>query len=245
VLELGGFAGGGDSDTDRDRVRYCFTDRTGGVSSAPYDGLNLSMDVGDLDAAVTSNRAALLSGLRATGLDEITWLRAEHGAVAVQVVAGGVVPERCDALVTSRAGLGLAALSADCALIVLADPHAGVVGVAHCGRPGLVEGVVGTAVAALRRLGAMHIQAAVGPTICANCYPLPREMAAAVAAAVPAAAVRPGQVDVRTGVVAQLVQEGVVSTTLVGGCTREDLDLFSYRRDGTTGRMAAVGWLTR
>jgi copper oxidase (laccase) domain-containing protein len=111
--------------------------------------------------------------------------------VAVQVVAGGVVPERCDALVTSRAGLGLAALSADCALIVLADPHAGVVGVAHCGRPGLVEGVVGTAVAALRRLGAMHIQAAVGPTICANCYPLPREMAAAVAAAVPAAAVRP------------------------------------------------------
>ena len=241
-------------------VGFCFTRRHGGRSVAQFATLNLSTEVGDEPSAVVANRAWLLDRL---GLARMVWLRAEHGA-RVEVVArsgGGPADELStaapgdgtgapgDGLVTTSPGVGLAAMSADCALIVCADPAAGVVGVAHCGRLGLLAGVVAGSVAAMRAQGASRIVAAVGPSICGACYELPVEMAREVTAAVPAAAHRcqtdagTGHVDVRAGVVAQLLASDVDVRHLIGSCTREDPASFSYRRDRTTGRMAAVVWL--
>jgi YfiH family protein len=224
-------------------VGYCFSDRHGGSSESPYSSLNLSNDVGDEAARVAANRASLLGRV---GLAEGVWLRAEHGARigVVEAGSGGQLPDRCDGLVTRRFNVGLGALSADCALIVLADPAAGVVGVVHCGRPGLVAGVVSQAVSALHGLGAEHLVGVVGPTICGDCYELPVAMAEAVFEKAPAARARTGHVDIRAGVAAQLTAAGVDVRRLVGGCTKEDPDSFSYRRDGTTGRMAALVWMT-
>jgi YfiH family protein len=236
VLAFGALGGGG-----RGSVGFCFTDRLGGRSRPPYDSLNLSTDVGDDAAHVVANRVLVLEQV---GLSQAVWLQAEHGIrIAVIGSADDVLP-RCDGLATSRAGIGLGALSADCALVILADAAAGVVGVAHCGRPGLVAGVVATAVEVLRELGGAQLAAVVGPTVCGDCYQLPIAMAEEVVAVVPAARARPGYVDIRAGVVAQLRTEGVDVQQLVGGCTREDPAAFSYRRDGTTGRMAALGWIT-
>lgn len=234
MLALGGLGGG---------VRYAFTTRSGGVSAAPFDSLNLSLDVGDDPAAVATNRGRVLDRL---GLPDAVWLKARHSGQVARVDRPDVGVPEVDATVTAQAGLPLAALSADCALIVLADPAAGVVGVAHCGRPGLTAGIVANAVAALRDLGAVAIRAALGPSICASCYEVPEAMAEAVWSAVPASRARSRDgrpaIDIAAGVVAQLARAGVEVARHVGGCTLEDPSLFSYRRDGLTGRMAAVVW---
>jgi hypothetical protein len=229
-------------------VRYAFTSRAGGVSAPPYDELNLSADVGDAAAAVARNRELVLDRL---GIDSAVWLTARHGAEVAVVTAETRETEgspQVDAMVTDRAGLGLAALSADCALLVLADPEAGIIAAAHCGRPGLVAGVVASAAAAMRELGARSISAALGPSICPACYEVPQAMADDVWSVVPESEGRTVDgrpaVDLAGGIIAQLAASNVELLRRVGGCTREDPSLFSYRRDHVTGRMAALVWRT-
>jgi YfiH family protein len=245
VLWLGSLGG---------EVRFAFTSRLGGFSTGcsaePYDSLNLSLNVGDEPAAVERNRRDVLERL---AVPRAAWLHAQHGAV-VQVVDGAPEPDgghpeagyRADGLVTAATDLALGALSADCALVVLADPTAGVVGSLHCGRPGLLAGAVDAMVSTLRENGAQQIRAAVGPTICGSCYEVPADMAAAVVAVVPAAFSRAraggSALDVRAGVIDQLRHAGVQVVRLVAGCTREDPTTFSYRRDKVTGRMGALVW---
>jgi polyphenol oxidase len=230
-------------------VRFAFTSRLGGFSAAPYDSLNLSFNVGDDPEVVARNRRDVLERLT---VRHASWLQAQHGA-AVQVVdradgpaSGHDAGHAVDGLVTTATGLALGALSADCALVVLADPATGLVGCLHCGRPGLVAGAVDAIVAAMRDNGAQTIRAAVGPTVCGSCYEVPADMAAAVVAVVPAAFARArgggSALDVRAGVIDQLRQAGVRVVRLVGGCTREDPTTFSYRRDKVTGRMGALIW---
>jgi YfiH family protein len=242
VLWLGSLGG---------EVRFAFTSRLGGFSAPPYDSLNLSLSVGDDPDAVARNRRDVLDRL---GVPQASWLHAQHGA-SVQVVdnpdGADAVPAEgypVDGLVTSAANLALGALSADCALVVLADSATGLVGCLHCGRPGLVAGAVDALVTAMRDNGARTIRAAVGPTVCGSCYEVPAEMAAAVVAVVPAAFSRSRSggpaLDVRAGVIDQLRQAGVQVARLVGGCTREDPTTFSYRRDNVTGRMGALIWRT-
>ena len=158
-------------------AHFAFTDRWGGVSAAPYEELNLGGAVGDDTSAVTTNRelAAKSLGLEP---DRVVWMNQVHGA-DVAVVDGpwesrsgfdsnsnsgsgsgtasgsgsGDIPS-VDAIVTTRRGLALAVLTADCVPVLLADPVAGVVAAAHAGRPGMIAGVVPAAVRAMTGLGA-------------------------------------------------------------------------------------------
>jgi len=245
VLSLGSLGGG---------VRYAYTSRGSGFSAAPYDALNLSFDVGDDPDAVARNREFLLERV---GLPRAVWLKARHGAEVAVVgesfagasgAPGAPDAPEVDALVTTTPGLGLGALSADCVLVVLADPGAGVIGTVHCGRPGLLAGIVERCVLAMRDQGAGTIRAAVGPSICGSCYEVPRAMADEVIAVVPAAAARSHAgtpaLDIGAGVVSQLAGHGVEVVRRVSGCTHEDPALFSYRRDGVTGRLGALVWRT-
>jgi YfiH family protein len=227
-------------------VRFAVTGRYGGVSSPPYAELNLGGHVGDRTTDVAENRRRLAA---ATGLprQRLLFMNQMHGAdvAVVDAPLAGPAPD-VDALVTREPGLGVAVLVADCVPVLLADAGAGVVGVAHAGRPGLVAGVVPAAVKAMRDLGAQDIVARIGPSVCGLCYEVPAPMRADVAAAVPEsyAETRQGTpaVDVAAGVAAQLRAAGV-DYERVGGCTVEDGGLFSYRRDQTTGRFAGMAWL--
>ncbi|WP_431044902.1 peptidoglycan editing factor PgeF [Streptomyces sp. P1-3] len=235
---------------DASGAHFAFTDRWGGVSAAPYDTLNLGGAVGDDPAAVRTNRER---AARALGLEPgaVVWMNQVHGrdvAVVDGPWAGDEVPA-VDAVVTTRRGLALAVLTADCTPVLLADPVAGVVGAAHAGRPGLVAGVVPATVEAMLALGAEpgRILARTGPSVCGRCYEVPEAMRDAVAEVVPEAWSRTvwgtAAVDVAAGVTAQLARSGVG----IGGhshiCTLESADHFSYRRDRTTGRLASYVWL--
>ena len=153
-----------------------------------------------------------------------------------------------DGLVTTRRGLGLMVRVADCVPVLLADPAAGVIGAVHAGRPGMALGVVTAAVRAMQEQGASMIRGWLGPHVCGRCYEVPAEMRDEVAALVPEARAETSwgtpALDIGAGVEAQLVAAGV-EVTRVGGCTREDPSLHSYRRDGAAaGRFAGLVWLT-
>ena len=225
-------------------VRWAFTDRSGGAGVAPYDSLNLGGQVGDDPAVVADNRASVADSL---GLqpDRLLFMRQCHGRDVVVVDApwGEGEPPSADGLVTTTPGLGLAALVADCTPVLLADPDRGVVAAVHAGRPGMVQRIVDAVVGCMRDLGARDIVAVVGPSVCGRCYEVPAEMRAAAAAVTPESATvswtGTPAVDVAAGVVAQL-RANDVAVQWVPGCAREDDRLFSYRRDGTTGRFAGV-----
>lgn len=230
------------------------TDREGGVSTGPWGdvvsdgtpggGLNLATHVQDDPAHVAANRDRLCARL-ALPADALVVAEQVHGRDVVQVDGPCAEPPVADALVTDRAGLALTVLVADCVPVLLADAGHGVIGVAHAGRPGMAAGVVGAAVAAMRDLGARDLVARLGPSVCPRCYEVPLAMREDVAAGRPEARSvtwdgRPA-VDVAAGVLAQLAELGVAVRQLPG-CTVESERLYSYRRDGLTGRFAGLVW---
>jgi copper oxidase (laccase) domain-containing protein len=103
--------------------------------------------------------------------------------------------------------------------------------------------VVDEAVSRMRDLGARSITSVVGPSICGRCYEVPEELRSQAAAVSPVSATvswtGTPAVDVAAGVVSQLVAQGV-AVRWVAGCAREDARLYSYRRDGRTGRFAGI-----
>ena len=95
----------------------------------------------------------------------------------------------------------------------------------------------------MRELGAVRLEATVGPSVCGRCYEVPEPMRAEAVQAWPetCAVTWTGTpaIDVAAGVVAQLTRLGV-GVTWLPGCARERDDLYSHRRDGVTGRFAGV-----
>ncbi|MGH3308464.1 MAG: polyphenol oxidase family protein, partial [Nocardioides sp.] len=177
--------------------------------------------------------------------DELADLHQVHGA-EVDVVEERTSSARPDAdgIVTGRTGVVLMVRAADCVPVLLADADAGVIGAAHCGRPGLAAEVVLATVGRMRDLGARSITAWIGPHVCGACYEVPEDLQAQVIAAVPASVATTSwgtpSLDLGAGVRAQLAGAGV-SVHDVSRCTRESADLYSYRRDGDrAGRLAGL-----
>jgi YfiH family protein len=233
-------------------VRFWFTDRSGGQSKRPYASLNLGAGVGDDPADVAANRA-VLAGQHGLVPPGIAWMRQVHGTQVRYAGPGWPDrdPDACDAVYTDVPGLALAVLVADCVPVLVADPQAGLAGAAHAGREGMVAGVVETLVGAMAAAGASpgRMRAVIGPAICGGCYEVPEQMRDQAAAAVPDArctttAGTPG-LDLAAGVRAQLSAAGVTAVEHDTRCTRESAELYSYRRDGVTGRFAGLVWLAR
>jgi YfiH family protein len=233
-------------------VALAFTDRHDGVSGAPYDSLNLGWSGDDDPAAMAENHRLLMDDFApGDGVERLAELKQVHGREVVPVgPAGpghgvdGPLHGIGDGLVTAEPGMTLAVRGADCVPVLLADTAAGVIGACHCGRPGLLAGIVPATVAAMRDLGAARITAWIGPHVCGRCYEVPLRMQADVAAVEPATRASTSwgtpSLDIGAGVQAQLERERVDVVDL-STCTRESPDLFSYRRDGKrSGRQAGV-----
>ncbi|OAA28647.1 hypothetical protein UG55_1005161 [Frankia sp. EI5c] len=218
------------------------TSRDGGVSAPPYAGLNLGDHVGDDPGSVAANRKLLVSRIG----HPVQFMRQVHGARVCVVREAGPPPE-ADALVTDVPGLALAVLVADCVPVMFEAP--GAVGVAHAGRQGMAAGVLAATLAALDEFGVDRaaLRVTLGPAICGRCYEVPAAMRAEVDRLVPgsAATTRAGapSLDLRAGLVGQLAAAGVGPVVVSDSCSAESADLYSYRRDGRTGRFAGVAWL--
>jgi len=156
------------------------TARVGGVSSGPYESLNLSLSVGDDPGCVLENRHRLATAFgAATG--DFVFARQVHGA-GVRVVteadrgSGAFrlddAVDDTDALVTTSPEVVLAILTADCVPIVLHDPVAGVLACVHAGWRGTVAGVTAATLAVMQGLGTCpsDVVAGIGPAVGADRY---------------------------------------------------------------------------
>jgi polyphenol oxidase len=232
-----------------DGVLGGFSSRVGGSSRPPYDSLNLGLSIGDDQDDVLANRDALAAACD-LAVASLTWMRQVHGRDVWYAGSDSATPPGpVDAMFTDRPGQALCVLVADCAPVLLADPGARIVGAAHAGREGLAAGVVPALISAMTAAGASpaRMRAVIGPAICGRCYEVPADLQAKVGSFVPAAACSTATgtcgLDIAAGLRAQLAAAGVARVGADGRCTGESPDLYSYRRDGRTGRFAGLVWL--
>lgn len=152
-------------------VRHGFFTRRGGASSGIFSGLNCGTGSSDQAEIVAINRARVASAMEVTPA-ELAMARQVHSARAVTVTEAPQPEPEADALVTATPGVALAVLTADCQPVLLADPEAGVIGAAHAGWRGALDGVLDATVEAMVELGASRegIRAAIGPTISQRAY---------------------------------------------------------------------------
>lgn len=229
--------------------------RTRGVSAAPFDSLNLGLHVGDDPNAVRENRRRATEAL-GFSLTSLVCAEQVHGAEVAVVGVGergrgatdfSTALVGADALVTNTSGVLLGLYFADCVPILFADPETRAIGIAHAGWRGLVGGVIQNTVATIHeKFGTVPetLRVGVGPCIGPEHF----EVGPEVATQFPAEVVqtlgyeRP-HVNLKAAIEIVLGDCGISRQhrNLFGGCTYTDsARYFSHRRDaGKTGRMGA------
>jgi hypothetical protein len=152
-------------------LQHGFFTRQGGASSGVFAGLNCGYGSSDQHEAVTINRARVA---RALGLDDtaLVGVHQIHSADVVTVSDAGADRPKADALVSDRADLALTVLTADCMPVLFADRAAGVIGAAHAGWKGALDGVLEATLDAMAALGADRASttAVIGPCISQRNY---------------------------------------------------------------------------
>lgn len=254
-------------------VRAAMTTRAGGVSTVPYDSLNLGSHVGDVLDAVQANRRLLQSaiGTRAVFMDQV------HGAAVLPIDEATPDGQAADGSITMRRRLACAVMVADCLPVLLTTEAGDAVAAVHAGWRGLAgasngawPGVLESVFASFKALpytgraqSATKIIAWLGPCIGSGAFKVGVEVKAAFEAVQPESA----RFFVQVGAAKYLANlpalarlrlqslgihqihgnDGTASWCTVSNPSR----FFSHRRDagitgngfGATGRMAACIWL--
>ena len=228
-------------------VPHGFTTRTGGVSTSPYDSLNLGLSSGDRGEPVEKNRHRVLE-VFGMSQGEVCAFHQVHSARVIEGVPTWFEQE-ADASVTDNPDLLLVISVADCFPLLFYDPVKEVVGAAHCGWRGTVGGIAQEVVG---RMGELYgskpqdIRVAIGPGISAACYQVGEEVVQTFAnAGFPEHISYPDdegrfRLDLAAANRWTLEQAGVLPENIwtSNWCTYSDAARFySHRRDaGKTGR---------
>jgi YfiH family protein len=226
-------------------VKAFITTRAGGVSAGPYSSLNVGFSTGDDANAVEENRHRLRTFLPA----EPRWLRQVHGT---RVVDADTLFDRveADAAFARVRHTVCAVLVADCLPVLFTDRAGSAVAIAHAGWRGLACGVIARTVRSLREHTPHDLIAYIGPGIGRDAFEVGEDVYCAFTRDDPGAGDafvrhRPGKWLADLPGLARRALAGCGVAEVYGGasCTYSDpRRFFSYRRDGTTGRMAALIW---
>ncbi|MCG2580996.1 MAG: peptidoglycan editing factor PgeF [Marinobacter sp.] len=232
------------------RVRAVSTTRLGGVSPAPWDSMNLGSHVGDDPQHVQENRRCL-ADMAGVDLRNVGWLDQVHGTGVVSLPVAGV--PKADASHTGQGGHACVIMTADCLPVLLCDVSGTRVGAAHAGWRGLCDGVLEALVSDMMGNPA-ELMAWLGPAIGPWQFEVGAEVREAFLLHDPSAADAFSEHGARAGhymadiylLARQRLAASGVSQVYGGDhCTvSEPETFFSYRRDGQTGRMASMIWLS-
>ncbi|RPE66401.1 hypothetical protein EDD53_2103 [Pacificibacter maritimus] len=153
-------------------IEHGFFTRKGGASSGVYAGLNCGHGSTDQSDIVTINRSRVARAMDVAP-ENLCGVHQVHSADVLRVTGpqtGEAV--RADALVTDQAGLALVILTADCQPVLFADKTAHVIGAAHAGWRGAVDGILDRTLDEMEALGAKreNITAIIGPSISQSAY---------------------------------------------------------------------------
>jgi YfiH family protein len=153
-------------------LTHGFFTRRGGASSGVFAGLNCGRGSSDQAEIVAINRSRVAETMLVAPGALVT-VDQVHSARAVVLSGPPAAPlPKADGLVTDRPGLVLGVLTADCQPVLFADADAGVIGAAHAGWKGALDGVLEATIEAMCGLGARRaaIAAVIGPTISQRNY---------------------------------------------------------------------------
>lgn len=154
-----------------DGVRHGFFTRKGGASSGVYSGLNCGFGSCDQHEIVAINRARVADAM-GVAPDHLVGVHQVHSADVVTITQASTDKPKADALVTATPKIALSILTADCQPVLFADTKACVVGAAHAGWKGALNGILEETLDAMESLGAdrRHIKAVIGPAISQSSY---------------------------------------------------------------------------
>jgi YfiH family protein len=227
------------------QVRALVTKRAGGISTGPYASLNLGLRTDDDPVAVAENRRQLERLLPQAP----RWLQQVHGSTVVDADILTTAAQ-ADASVACRNNTVCAIMIADCLPVLLTDLAGSCVGAAHAGWRGLAGGVLANTVARMPA-AASELMAWIGPGIGPGAFEVGEDVLDAFCSAAPEQisafkAQKPGKWLCDLPALARYALRRAGVNRIYGGdlCTYSDASRFySYRRDGITGRMAALIWL--
>lgn len=217
-----------------------FSTRTGGVSDAPYDSLNLGGSE-DREENISKNRTLALSALGLTP-EQLCYLKQVHGTGVRQALAG---KQEGDALVSNTKGQVLAISVADCYPVLFEDRAHGVVAAAHAGWRGTVGKIVAKTIHDMEQKGAhkANIRVAIGQGISKSRFEVGEEVLTQFRQAGFSEHCMEGRyLDLAACLNQTLLESGILAEHIwtMQRCTFEP-EFFSYRRDkGITGRMWGV-----
>lgn len=228
-------------------VKALQTTRQGGFSLPPYQSLNLGDHVNDPPHTVSRNRQQLSQLLPSEPL----WLKQTHSTTVVRADQAGCHP-KADASFATRPGAVCCVMTADCLPVLFCDHQGTRIAAAHAGWKGLANGILEQSIQQLG-LPASELMAWLGPAISQPCFEVGNEVrqcfiahdAAAEQAFQAGNSPNKWQADLYLLARQRLQRAGIHAIYGDSDCTyRQPERYFSYRRDGVTGRMASLIWLT-
>ncbi len=229
-------------------VAHGFFERTGGVSTGIYEGLNCGPGSNDNPEHVRENRrrAAEELGASPSNLISLYQIHSTEVVIVTEPWKRESAPQ-ADGMVTATPGIALGILTADCGPVLMWDEEACVVAAAHAGWKGALAGVIEATISSMIDHGARRdgIKATLGPTISQRAYEVGPEFVARFVEVDPqfneyfAPSDRPGhaQFDLPSFILAGLRQSGISEPIWTGHCTYSDVNRFSYRRSTHRGEI--------
>jgi YfiH family protein len=223
-------------------VRHGFFTRQGGHSAGLFASLNCGFGSGDDKPTVARNRAEVGDRLGVAGGKLLTAWQWHSADVIIADAPWDVLkPPKGDAIVTTKPGIAIAVLTADCAPILFADAERYIIGAAHAGWKGALAGVSDATIAIMEKKGARRerMTAVIGPTISQKAYEVGPDFAAQFVAEAPDNAdffkpsMRPRHqmFDLPAYLKRRITRQGVGRVIDMGMCTYFDEDRFySFRR---------------
>ena len=218
---------------ESERLKLGFTTRFGGVSEDAYESLNLGDHVGDLPQNVAKNREILAAALGIAPFN-LKFMRQIHSnRVEILRDIDDELPP-CDGIITALRGVALCVLVADCSPVLIADEGRGVVAAVHAGRAGVTGKICTNAVKLMASefgCEAGDLRVFIGANIKARNYEV-GELDLTEFNRYK----NSGKFDMEAALRDEFTALGVGRAEFDPRCTFETGELFSYRRDGVTGR---------
>ena len=218
---------------ESERLKLGFTTRFGGVSEGAHEGLNLGDHVGDLPANVAKNREILAEQI-GVAPDNLKFMNQIHSN-RVEILRNlDDELQPCDGVITALRGVVLCVLVADCSPVLIADERRGVVAAVHAGRAGVTGKICTNAVNLMASefgCEAAELRVFVGANIKARNYEVGELDLGAFNRYK-----NGGKFDMESALRDEFTALGVERVEFDPRCTFETQGLFSYRRDGVTGR---------
>lgn len=217
-----------------DSVVAGFTTKFGGVSKGEFGSLNLGLHVGDSKEDVLKNREILKDVIEAK---KLIFMEQIHSDVVEVLKSNEQILTPCDAIITDLKDVGVCVMVADCVPLIFVDEDKKCIGVAHCGRAGVMKKLATKTLNLMQKeFNVKGVFVYIGAFIQSNCYEV-----GSLELGEFNKYKHNGKFDMKNALKDELDTKIVKSIEFLDICTHCSDEFYSYRRDGKTGR--SVGFV--